>query len=215
MPGCGKSTLSHILANKFRNSGFDVVEPTYESDNNTNKFLRLLYKIYKTLCYLYTNTIDYYKLKKLVKDNKYTDWPSILRQIINIIPKLVAYNQKRNRIYIWDEGLVQSSISLAMINDCNVQDNFKQLFDLTIKPKVIKVYLKTDVETSLFRMNNRTSNLSRVEKEKEPIRKIRLLIRFEECCKEFEKNDRMVFDSDMKNIDVIYKELLEMLSKLK
>lgn len=211
LPGCGKSTLSHIIAEEFRKNGFDVAEPTYDSAHNTNRFLRAFSKLLVSIIFFARFTSHFYILKKIVRDNQYNDFFSLFYQMINIIPKIFIYNDKRIRLYIWDEGLVQSSISLALINDCNAQDNFRQLLDLTKKPKVIKVYLITDIDTAIYRMNKRTSNLSRVEKEDDPVRKRVLLTRFEECCQKILNEDCLLFYSDIQQNELIYKELLKLL----
>lgn len=166
LPGSGKSTISHIIAEELRKeNNFIVEEPTYNILYSNSKVKRILSKILYSLFLLFINPISFLKLMKLIKDNGYKG-KEIYKQFANIAYKIVIYKfQKQNHIYIWDEGLIQSALSLSMFNNIKANTNYNNLF-LILNKKVIikKIFLNVDKETVKQRLELRENKHSRVEK---------------------------------------------------
>lgn len=178
LPGCGKSTISHLLAEKLRAKGYRVYEPSYELDHYSNPLIRKTKKLFITASFFLSNHKICRKIKLQVKVNGYCG-SSAMQQMINIIPKISIYMSNKPAVYIWDEGLLQSAISLAFNSEEDVNLTYN-----SIKKDVssIKVLLQTDVYTALDRMNKRTTNDSRVEKEVNLDRQIQMLEKYSDIC---------------------------------
>ena len=163
LPGCGKSTVSHCLAEKLRAEGYKVFEPTYEMDHELNPIARRITKLIFTIRFAIFYHKNFVSIKTMIRKNGYTKKCEIIGQLVNIAPKCYKYESSKKAIYIWDEGLIQSAISLVFknhhsaINECIT--TFQKKYDM------IPIYLCLDIQTALERMDNRSSNDSRVEKE--------------------------------------------------
>ena len=161
LPGSGKSTISHELANKLRNQGYNVLEPSYKIDNQ-NIIIRKIIKIYYYIKMFIFENDKYKKIKKITTKSGYKGI-EVFRQISNISPKIILYRkQYKNSIYIWDEGLVQSAISLSFINKKNIENN-KSLYKM-INTNIKKIYIKAKISDSINRMKYRDKHDSRIEK---------------------------------------------------
>ena len=182
LPGCGKSTISHLVAERLRAKGYKVYEPTYYSDHNLKPVCRKLRKLLATMYYSISHHKEYLSLIRLAKENGYTGFKDSFKQIVNIVPKVKFYQKNESAIYIWDEGICQSAISLAMNSSVDAREVEKELITIAGQRKIVKVYLKTDIETALKRMAGRSSNDSRVEQESDANMKYEIMKRFEDCC---------------------------------
>ena len=164
VPGSGKSTISHKLSENLKNSNFSVEEPTYVSAHTKNGVLRRIGKIWCLFCFCFDKR--YRALKAIVKQNKYFGIDAI-RQEMNIVFKIRSIEKSESDIIIFDEGLMQSAVSLAM-NDSksDVASICHRLYELVdVDPnKVIPVYIEQDADTVLKRLELRSTNLSRAEK---------------------------------------------------
>lgn len=193
LPGCGKSTISHLVAEKLRDKGYRVYEPTYYSDHNLKPVCRKLHKLLATLYYSISHHKEYLALIRLAKQNGYTGFKDSLKQIVNIVTKVKHYQNNESAVYFWDEGLCQSAISLAMNSSVDAREVERELITIAGQRKIVKVYLKTDIETALMRMAGRSSNDSRVEQESDANKKHEIMRRFEDCC------ERIGHDSEILN----------------
>ena len=88
---------------------------------------------------------------------------------------------------IWDEGLVQASISLAINGSRNASENENSLMTYTGDVKYVKVYAKVDKDTALQRMKGRNTNDSRVEKMASLEEQMIFLSVFETACENISK----------------------------
>ena len=189
LPGCGKSTISHKVAEQLRLQGINVCEPSFVYDHKKSFIYRKIYKLFSTIFFFFTNYNDYRFLRHLTKENGYTKFKESMKQIINIVPKVNCYNNNDNNknIYLWDEGLVQSAISLALNNDKDIKCIERQLYSIISNRRIIKIYLRTDVKTALDRMDKRNTNDSRIEQEIDKEKKMAMMKRFEDCCENVDR----------------------------
>lgn len=211
LPGCGKSTISHILANQFRDKGYEVYEPSYESDHTQNHLIRKVKKLIQTIGFEVFNITEYRNLKKIVILNDYKGIRGILGQMVNIVPKRLVYNRSMPGIYFWDEGLVQSSISLAF--NSNIDVNKTKNILMPHNKKTILVNIDIDIRTTLERMKGRSTNDSRVEKEKNVEKKYEMMIKYYKSvsaisndisiCNSLNVMDEDQYISDMRKIESI------------
>lgn len=180
LPGCGKSTVSHLVASKLRDEGYLVDEPSYEIDRNCSPFLR---KIKKLSFYFYWFIFHNKKFKKvntIVVRNGYSGIAKI-EQTSNVLQKISVYQKsEQNRMVIWDQGLVQASISLSLKGKINAGENLMNILHI-LDPDVetFNVLISVDEQVALERMSQRPTNDSRVEKLKNKNQKHEMMSRFQ------------------------------------
>ena len=153
LPGSGKSTLSHIVAERLRREGYTVNEPSYVIDH-------------------------LHPLPKIIKKNGYKGMEAF-KQTVNIILKIRIYNSpKAAEIVMIDQGLIQASVSLSMYGDMKARDNYERLLSLMPNAMAALIfYIEVDEETAMNRMGKRMTNDSRVEKLKGQDSKMAMLNR--------------------------------------
>ena len=88
LPGCGKSTISHQVAERLRAKGYKVYEPTYYSDHNLKPVCRKLRKLLATMYYSISHHKEYLSLIRLAKENGYTGFKDSLKQICELFNKV-------------------------------------------------------------------------------------------------------------------------------
>jgi len=162
LPGCGKSTISHMAAEELRKNGNRVIEPTYDLDHRNSGINRKLKKIWRLVVFSVAHPKKSRKLRKLIKENEYSG-AEALSQAANIASKLWAYYNAAADFVIFDEGLSQSAISLAK-NTKKCPYNEQKLYELIKERKILKYYIKVDTETAIKRMMSREKHDSRIEK---------------------------------------------------
>ncbi len=183
LPGCGKSTVSHMVAEQLRANGIKVYEFSYFYDHNLKPTVRRFLKLFSTVCFCLSSPKACKSLWRLVKENGYISFRDSFRQIVNIAPKIMFYKKKEKAVYLWDEGLVQSAISLTVNSRIDIKKTEESLLSIAVQREIKKVYLKVDKEIALQRMGRRNNNDSRIERELDEDRKQVMMVRFEECCK--------------------------------
>lgn len=202
LPGSGKSSVSHLVAKQLRSMGMVVKEPSYESDHGHSLFGRVLLKLSKTAYYMYHNFNDFNLVVKLVKKNGYTSIFSSISQLVNIIPKIGVYKSMSNNydICIWDEGLIQSSISLSLNSGILPSKNYYELKKISgHSTDVIKVYIDVELVEVLKRIENRKDGRSRVDQEKDTRSRRIILTKFLACCRDFKNNSAIINNSNLQN----------------
>lgn len=202
LPGCGKSTISHKLADDLRSKGLSVWEPSYEIDRKYGKTMRKVVKFAKLASFAICSHRAYKDVRGLVEGNGYQGM-SAFHQLANIAHKIDSYRiADRWDVTIWDEGLVQSSISLAVNGSKSASENEKCLMTYTGDVKYVKVYAKVDVDAALERMKGRETNDSRVEKIANLEERITFLKGFESACDSIAK-DRVNRVAEFIEVDTV------------
>ena len=141
LPGCGKSTISHKVASVLRRQGNKVIEPTYYIDHNYPRVIRKIIKLSQLLFLLIKFPKKSLQLKQLVKENGYTG-SDIIKQMSNIAYKINVYNLARADYILFDEGVLQSSVSLGNTPG-RVICNEQKLLALCENVLIVKIYIKT------------------------------------------------------------------------
>lgn len=191
MPGCGKSAVSEIVAKELEKQGYRVIRASAETGNDVNPLYRKIVKIFRTLGFYILNPSTFSEVKKLVKRNGYTGVREIGVQLVNIAQKLRYYTAKAERtIYIWDEGLTQAAISLAVKGNITGEENKEQLLSIVkANGKQLNIYIRESIETVFNRIDKRATNNSRVEKIKNTQEKVNLLRKYEGAAESIENPD--------------------------
>ncbi len=201
LPGCGKSTVTHLVAERLRKQGKTVIEPTYDLDHRYSAGKRKAIKFLKLIRYAVFRPGRYKRLTQLIKANGYSG-AELVYQVANIAPKLWAYENIDAEYVIFDEGLTQSAISLCQ-GKTNRLENEEALYNLCRQRTVQKYYIKVDIETALERMFGRKQHDSRIEKINDPKEQREALKAFEELCEKITGGDTVCAETKDETINVI------------
>lgn len=214
LPGAGKSTVSHLLAESLRKKGHEVYEPTYDLDHNKNSYLRKIYKLLSSGKYGVFHPIRLCLCIILVRRYGYRKIKDVISQTINIMIKYYVLNKTNRYDYIiFDEGLCQSAISLSILKlpeKANVIAKYLYK-DLDVVFNIKPIYLVTDIEQALMQMDNRNGNDSRVEKIVDIKEKDRLMGRYLKACMNIEDDKIIVINTKEKSLEDIKYEIEKLL----
>lgn len=208
LPGCGKSTVSHLVAEELRKQGKKVIEPTYDSDHKYSGSKRKAVKLLKLVQFAVRYPERYKRLMRLIKDNGYRG-SELVSQAANITAKLWIYEKAKEDYVIFDEGLTQSAISLCQGKRSAV-DNEAALYGLCKERTVRKIYIKVEAETALERMAGRDRHDSRIEKIEDAGEQREALRAFEEQCEGISAGFAIGSDSKDETVNVLLNWLQEM-----
>ena len=180
LPGCGKSTISHLLAEELRRQGKIVMEPTYVIDHRYSPILRKGIKLLKLFRYVLFNSRKYKTLSNLIRVNGFSGTEA-LSQVVNIALKLWGYDHAKADYVIFDEGLTQSAISLAK-NESSCLETERKLYELCKQRTVRKLFIKVSPEIALSRLVGRDRHDSRIEKISDKVEKVKAMKNLEKQC---------------------------------
>lgn len=166
LTGCGKSTMSHYIADMLRTEGYQVHEPTYEMDHELIAIVRKIKKLIITIMFSIKYYNEFINICLLIKKTGHIKVKDFILQIVNIVPKYYIYKKSNNAIYIWDEGIIQSSVSVIMSSNSELSvsmiGDFIQMIDT--RNRIIGVYLDYPIELAENRMYMRNTKESRADR---------------------------------------------------
>lgn len=213
LPGCGKSTVSHLLYQKLKESGAAVFEPSYSFDHRASPIIRKLFKLCSSAFFAAVHFGKFKRLKDCCTKTAKVGFGEFLKQAVSIIPKIRTYRERKTAIYVWDEGLVQSAISLALRGNSDSAEIEKELLAIVGNKKTVKVLLATEQDVALSRMEHRATNDSIVEKESDEHKRKDILNLFEKCVSQVAMPDIKI-DCTNKTpeelCDLIFEKLFEL-----
>lgn len=223
LPGSGKSTLSHIVAERLRSEGYAVEEPSYDIDHQhplPKKFKKFAIGGY----WLVFRHRQYRRISEIVKQNGYKGLTAFT-MTVNVIQKMRIYNSRKHaEIVIIDQGLIQACVSLSTNGDISTKENYEKL--LCLMPNAAaasRIYIDVDDETAIDRMSKRATNDSRVEKLKDHNSKMEMLGRIRKEIKSVreqsvgnEKELVIISSNELKgDADALYEAINEILTEKK
>lgn len=214
VPGCGKSTISHELYNDLNKKNYRVIEPTYDLDHNANTYYRKLVKGIYSIIFCMRHPYVSWNMAKKVYQNDYFLFNGFFSQIINLLYKLEIIYGTNSDYIIFDEGIFQTSISLA-INTNNkdiVIENCNYIMKST-KRKVVyhHIYIDTDISIVEERLLSRQKKDSRVDAEKNKDKQKELLMENFKLCERLKNNNSIVIDGE-KDIGLQVDKILSLLN---
>ena len=179
LPGCGKSVISHRLAVMLDGK---VREVSYVMDHKHSSFLRFSLKSTYSLLFCLSHRNVAQELCTLVKKCGYNNKNGGRSQRRNLLYKLYLIDkaQPTDVALLFDEGLVQASISLAMGGVISANEIYSRIVGcLPFKVELRPVCIDTPIATALHNMTLRNTNDSRVEQISSQEEKIAFLDRFQ------------------------------------
>lgn len=192
IPGSGKSTISKELVNQMSKM-FKVSSPSYDIVFKHGVLIRTMIKFYRLFVFFLCHPLKLRKLIALIRNNKYTGIAG-LKMLLNGIQKLYYYSLKKYDYVILDEGLTQFAISLSVFNYDKSYINEKIMREIIGNNDmytIIKIYINSDAEQALKKLDSRHSNKSRVEKISSD-KKMGLIINFLNACEDIKQKDNLV-----------------------
>lgn len=184
LPGCGKSTISHFVAQRLSNEGFTIAEPSYLYDHQA-PLRRKVFKFLLGVFFLFSQCKLYNRVNAIVKKNGYRGLERF-SQIVNVLNKVDVYRRPHsNGVILWDQGLIQACVSLSTNGIINASENVSNLFKFVPTDVIIiGVFIDVSEELALERMGMRKTNDSRVEKLKDDREKKIMLSKIREDISE-------------------------------
>lgn len=211
LPGCGKSTVSHLLAEKLREKGYGVFEPSYDLDHHLSCNKRKLVKLGQYIMYSLIHPVKSCKVSKLVKNSEYEKKSQILSQRINITTKFFALKRTGMDYIIFDEGFGQAAISLSFNNGIcgDVVPNYERIIEMCDNSFDLKpLYLKAEIETALKNMKKRGGHDSRVDAETDDTKRYEMMCDFYKLC-ECLKNSAFIVQEVQNDVHLTVESILK------
>ena len=171
VPGCGKSTIAHLLAEKLACYG-TVKEPTFTLAHQKSSSIKVLIKVRGCFSLMLCHPKIFGRLMTIVRKGGYHYYSgSFYKHIYNLAFKIVEIKCMRCNYLLFDEGLWQSAVSLYYNRSCTSEDIVElhsKLMSLGFNEKnttidYVSVYVDVDIEEAVKRQQNRNAKPSRVQ----------------------------------------------------
>ena len=166
VPGSGKSTISHLVAEKLRED-FYVKEVSYDIDHGYPQWIRGLIKFNELIILMVAHPCVFKGLIKVIA-NFHRIWNNkFYRNLLNLAFKVRALQHTGFDIVIFDQGIWQSVTSLiyGCREDVDIISAYKKMCSLINRNVyILNVYIKVDVKIADCRLLSRKSGRARVEK---------------------------------------------------
>ena len=204
LPGCGKSTISHELAMRLRDRGFDVYEPSYVMDHERSCRSRKFEKAFSATILMLTHPVIFSRLVRILYP-RLSSLNEFALMIVNISYKLVVYLRQTKHDYIvFDEGIIQSVISILIRENEDGTEFWKYfLSDFWGNKQIRSIYINTSVENSMDRIQKRKENDSRVEKLSSLEEMKKMLLVYQTACDNISLKDTMSLDGNQTKSDIV------------
>lgn len=182
LPGCGKSTLSHLASQKLSFEGLDVREVSYDMDHGNGSLLRTWKKIIATIKLLLCYPRLFWRVSKTLSTNGISLISKLyFKHIINLSYKICALKGHHD-IILFDEGFCQTVLSISLNNDGIRNDCYDSLISaIASDRRMINVYMKTVPDTALARIRVRNDGQSRFDSLSDDATK-KELVKMEKLC---------------------------------
>jgi thymidylate kinase len=169
VPGSGKSTLSHSVADILREMGLYIKEPSYELDHQKNIFVRKTKKLYKAIIHLMSRPVySMHHILEIVRSDQ-RHFIETLKLIINLLYISEYYGECRRRsgVYFFDQGFFQwlcSTLYSAQKSSALESNRIYRLIQYSIEQsKCMVISVHADPATAMARMEQRGGSASRLE----------------------------------------------------
>lgn len=199
LPGSGKSEISHALAEKLRDSGYSVKEPSWILDMRYGTLKRLAVKLYKAISYS-TGHLKQLRSILALSNIPKRNLSQSLKMWVNLAYTLNYENSNNVDFLIMDEGIAQAVISLYTEAKA---ENYKICYNYIrnlVNNSVIPVYVNVKTDVALARLSKRKNGKSRLD-ELDGSKRMEMTERINSICSHLDyeafvvKNDKEVDDA--------------------
>lgn len=192
LPGSGKTTKAHEIAERYRSQGMRVSEPSYEYDHRMGRYERKIKKTMAAVKVLVRCPKCFCRLVWIARRNGYGLRNGILNQVINISTKLEAVKKYgRNCDYIvFDEGLAQAAVSLSVNSSLSSKKNLRLILnELDGEFKIMLQKTELDIAEALSRIEQRGTADTRIEKLRSGEEKGQWMMEYKRAVDAIDKNE--------------------------
>ena len=207
IPGCGKSTISHLMANLLRKQDFIAYEPSYELDHGNHVYIRKIKKIAMSIQWSLLNIMKIIRIYKLVNNHR-LPFSELVNEIVNIAVKAYfvdKYKDRGGKYYlIFDEGLTQAVISMRNSNSATIRNELMNLESIIYGGEyAYRVYLNVDIETAMQRLEGRLEKDSRVERVSSMKSKRSMMVKYKKNCKSVNVMNSILIEENKQSADSV------------
>ena len=161
LPGCGKSHISVLLAERLRNAGIPASEPSRRI-GHSRTLPRLAAKSACALIFLVLHPIRTIRTAFAVARTRQTSLKNLVKSLFNLlfVRGLFVLFPQKNRVVLLDQGLVQGCASVHF-SACRP---LAQGFLASLPVPELVLHIRADQETVIRRLGKRVTGAgSRVE----------------------------------------------------
>ncbi|HKK83496.1 MAG TPA: hypothetical protein VJ958_04625 [Atribacterota bacterium] len=213
MPGSGKSTISHELAEKLRKKGNIVEEPTWNLDMKYSKIKRRILKSWLSFSYSLRHFREIKNVFSLI-GNCSTSKTDKIKMWVNLSYTMNVINRKSTAdIRILDEGIAQAVLSLYMRSNSRTYEECFQILNRMADKEVKYIYINTDIDKALQRLRSRTNGKSRVDKVT-GAKKMKMLMKTYELCETLRYGAKII-DNNANLSEVDFDNLIQFITVYK
>lgn len=166
IPACGKSTISHQVAEKLREIGLRVDERAYLYGSEASWLVRILFKIKSTIWVIWKKKKIIIPLFQKLGKKAFGSNKMYFKQFVNACFVLYVVNTKQENfdVCIMDQGIAQFCGSVAMHTmDLELFQNTLQYLMKEQKQEIYFIYLKVNPSIAYQRIQTRKNGHSRMD----------------------------------------------------
>src|SRR5438105_7113772 len=167
VPGAGKSTLAHALAELLRRRGASVSEPSYSLDHASGSRLRTLHKAEYVLASALRSPRTALAALRLVRQGGHTELRETWRLAANLVYTCEVSRRRlaKNQTRILDQGIVQAYWSIDFAGTHPLErESATRLLRAVLPIGSVVVILITAREVVRSRLARRSAAASRLER---------------------------------------------------
>ncbi len=166
LPGVGKSTLSHRVAELLQRRGWPVEQPTYSADHEMRAWQRQLLKVRLVSAEAVLHPGRTATSIRAILATRQAGALDLIRVAANwlFVSSLLRQAQHREALYIFDEGLVGALWSIGFSARSTGTGRVLQELARQRPTPVVVAVMEADVETIAQRLRRRKDGDSRLER---------------------------------------------------
>ncbi|WP_449536929.1 hypothetical protein [Ferdinandcohnia sp. Marseille-Q9671] len=189
LPGSGKTTIAHLLANKLNENGYEIQENIYYMNNEYSSLKRIVIKTVNTITFTIKNFAYLCDLFSMFSGVTIRNYHEVIKQWVNVCFVLTNVNQTNKKDFvIADQGIIQAAISLSVTyKNVDIEAVIRKLYERVNSP-VRHIYISVELEKDLERLNLRDNGKLRVDFEKDEVLQRFQLKVIEKLCNEVIKS---------------------------
>jgi hypothetical protein len=165
LPGVGKSSVSHRVAEILAQKGLPVEQPTYTLDHGPGKLQRTIRKSWWVACEALSHPIYAWRCLRSLRATRQESPRLLFKMIFNwlLVSALVRRSQRSRAIHLFDQGLFQALWSIGLgAGEGAVTRAGRELAPWMPAPTIVAV-VEADLATVARRLEGRAGRHSRAD----------------------------------------------------
>jgi deoxyadenosine/deoxycytidine kinase len=186
LPGVGKSTLSHRVAQILIQKGIRVEQISYQLSHRHSRSKRVVIKLYYVICEILLHpAYAYLSIATIIRTRQKTVL-DLCKVVFNwlFVSALIRKPRQFAGVHLFDEGIFQALCSVAFSSKSGEAERMSALFPIMPIPRMV-VVVEASMASINLRLTERQRHDSRLEKKSPDSRD--LLMRFAELLTDIKK----------------------------